>query len=118
MFSILDLPLLLSSLLPLFNRRIKENPSWEGVIGLKTPYQEGFLRIDGNVSVAQGEKVDAELILSQETLTRLISGALALWDAYLEGLISVKPRMSAELKSLLESIFPQVPLFHPADDLW
>jgi GNAT superfamily N-acetyltransferase len=118
MLSILDLPLLLSSLLPLFYRRIKENPSWKGVIGIKTPFQEGFLKIDGKVSVVQGEKADAELILSRETLTRLISGAIGLWDSYLEGLISVKPRMSPELKSLLEKIFPQVPLFHPADDLW
>ncbi|RKY65643.1 MAG: hypothetical protein DRQ08_05225 [Candidatus Latescibacterota bacterium] len=114
---ILDLQKLLGKLVPIFGRRLEKGPSWKGVIRLGTPVQEGFLRVDGGVEVEEGGKPDLEVLMPQEMMTKVISGVVDFWEAYLEGLATVRP-MKPEVASLLEALFPRVPWHHPADDLW
>jgi GNAT superfamily N-acetyltransferase len=118
LLSILDLPGLLGELLPLMERRLGETPPWRGVLRIRTPLQRGALRIEERVSVVKKGRADAEIRAPREVLARLVSGVLAPWEAYLEGLLSVEPGMTPELRSLLETLFPRTPWFHPADDLW
>lgn len=118
MVSILDLPKLLDALTPLFERRLKGDPLWRGVIRVQTPLQEGFLRIGERVSAEEEGRPDAEAHAPQEVLVRMLSGVLTPWEAYLEGLLTVAPRMTPEIRSLLTTLFPETPWYHPADDLW
>ncbi len=119
MLSILDLPKLLETLVPLFGRRLKGSACWKGTMRIKTPLQEGFLRIeDEAVRVEEKGKPDMEVLMSQEVLAKVLSGVPGFWEAYLEGLLSVRPGLTPELKSLLDTLFPKVPWTHPADDLW
>lgn len=118
MLSILDLPKLLSALVPLLDRRLGGNSPWRGVMRIKTPVQEGFIRVDERVSVEERGRPDAEVLMPQEVLARVLSGVLTPWEAYLEGLLTTEPEMTAEMRSLLTTLFPEVPWFHPADDLW
>ncbi|NOY08122.1 MAG: GNAT family N-acetyltransferase [Spirochaetes bacterium] len=122
MLSILDLPHFIRALTPLLNRRLKSRlkgkPCWNGILHIKSTFQECFLKIDNGVDVKDSGNADAELLIPQDSLVRIVSGVLDFWDAYLEGLITVKPGMNPGLKSLFERLFPLVPWFHPADDLW
>ncbi|OGG55512.1 MAG: hypothetical protein A3F84_29700 [Candidatus Handelsmanbacteria bacterium RIFCSPLOWO2_12_FULL_64_10] len=118
MLSILDLPQLLGVLLPLFDRRLKGGPPWKGVIGIQTPVQGHSLRIGEGVSLEERGRPDAEVAMPQEVLVRLVSGALGFREAYLEGLLTVEPEMMPGIDALLETLFPEVPWHHPADDLW
>lgn len=56
--------------------------------------------------------------MPQEVLVRVLSGVLSPWEAYLEGLVSVRPGMTPRLRAVLTTLFPETPWFHPADDLW
>lgn len=118
MVSILDLPRLLDALTPLFDRRLKGDPPWRGVIRVQTPLQEGFLRVDEGVRVEEKGTPDAEVLAPQEVLVRVLAGVLTPWEAYLEGLLSVRPGMTPEMRALLTALFPETPWYHPADDLW
>ncbi len=118
MVSILDLPGLLNALCPLLSRRLAGASPWRGVIRVETPLQEGFLRIGEGVSVEEKGGPDVEVLAPQEVLVRILAGVLTPWEAYLEGLLSVRPEMTPEARSLLTALFPETPWFHPADDLW
>lgn len=118
MVSILDLPGLFDALCPLLSRRLAGAPSWRGVVRVKTPLQEGFLRIGEGVSAEERGRPDAEVLAPQEVLVRMLAGVLTPWEAYLEGLLSVRPGMTPEMRSFLTALFPETPWFHPADDLW
>ena len=119
MLSILNLLQLLGALVPLFERRLKGIPSWRGVVQIKTPLQEGFLRIENEAVRAEEKgKPDVEVLMPQEVLSKVLSGVLGFWEAYLKGLLSVRPRLTPEIKSVLEMLFPKAPWTHPADDLW
>ena len=119
MLSILDLPKLLEALVPLFERRLKGSACWKGAMRIKTPLQEGLLRTeDEAVRAEEKGKPDVEVLMSQEILAKVLSGVLGFWEAYLEGFLSVRPRMTPEMKFLLETLFPKAPWTHPADDLW
>lgn len=118
MIAILNLPKLLGDLIPLFNKRLKEVPAWQGILRIATPLQEGFLNIADRVSVVEKGTPDAEMNMPQEVLVRALCGVLAPWEAYLEGLLAVRPGMTPELRSLLTALFPETPWYHPADDLW
>jgi len=115
---ILDLGGLLDALVPLFNLRLKGAPRWKGVIRLRTPVQEGLLRVDDVVSVEERGTADVKVFMPQDVLVRILCGAVAPWEAYLEGLLSVEPKVDERVMSILNALFPSVPWHHPADDLW
>jgi GNAT superfamily N-acetyltransferase len=118
MVSVLDLPGLLDALCPLLSRRLAGASPWRGVIRVETPTQEGFLRIGEGASAEERGRPDVEVLAPQEVLVRMLAGVLTPWEAYLEGLLSVAPGMTPEVRSFLTALFPETPWFHPADDLW
>jgi GNAT superfamily N-acetyltransferase len=118
MLSILDLPGLLKALLPLFNKRIDGQESWQGGLVIRTPSQQSGLNVGEALRVYDGSAPDAEILLPQDVLVKMLSGLMPAREAYLDGLLDVQPRMTPDLGALLNTLFPQVPMFHPADDLW
>ena len=115
--NILDLCALLSAISPILSRRVA-CAAWRGVVCINTSAQKAFLRISDSVSVEERGRPDVELITTRETLVRVLCGALGVWDAYLEGSLSIRPRHRSSIISLLTRLFPSVKCFHPADDLW
>lgn len=118
MLCILDLPGLLRELTPLLERRLEGGPSWKGVMRICTPVQECFLRLDGGVEVEEEGRPDLEVSMPQDIMTKVISGTIDFWEAYLEGFVTLSSKVSSEVRDLLETLFPKVPWHHPADDLW
>lgn len=115
---ILDLRKLLDALTPLFNMRVERAPRWEGVIQLRTPTCQASLRVKGDVSVEEGGKADVALFMPQDVLVRMLCGVVDTKEAFLEGVLSVEPKMDETMMAVLNSLFPKVPWHHPADDLW
>ena len=118
MVNILDLSKLLGQMTALFEQRLKGKSDFKGLISIETPTQKGLLRIDEKVSVEKQGQPDAILSLSQEVLTRVVAGVPGFWDAYLQGMLSVKPRMTEQVRDVFDLLFPDVPWHHPADDMW
>jgi len=127
MLNILRLPALLKDLAPLFERRIKaSNLEWRGAITLEYPSQAATLTVtaDGEVSVSEGRAGDStqpssiKVEASREALTRILSGVLPVWEAYVQGMLNVKPPLNEESRRILDTLFPTVPYFHPVDDWW
>ena len=118
MLRILDLPALLGELLPLFNCRAADPLPWQGVLGLETPLQQACLIVSEAIAVDASADPCVSLTMSQPILTKLLSGTLSAWEAYLLGELGVTPGMTPDLKSTLERLFPATPAFHPADDMW
>ena len=118
MLHILNLPKLLTALLPLFNRRLTEGASWRGVLKFTTPLHRALLQVDKKVEVKQSDGFDIEVLTDERSLARILCGALHPGEAYDEDLLTVKPKMTSEIGSLLGTLFPETPHFHPADDLW
>jgi len=125
MLNILRFPALLKELTSLLESRVEaSNLEWQGTVTLESPSQAATLVIDGGVSVSEGQdegsvrgssiKVEA----SREALTRMVSGVLPVWEAYVQGMLNVKPPLDRESLEVLETLFPATPYFHPVDDWW
>lgn len=121
MVNILNLLKLLEELNPLFRSRIdKTNLEWQGTVKLKTPSQIATLTIGDGISV-EGKPVSnasIEVVTSKEALTEVITGIIPIWEAYVCGMISVKPVFDQRSLKVLDTLFPAIPHFHPVDDWW
>ena len=118
MLRILDLPALLRELSPLLNERVADPLPWQGALKLTTPLQQGRMGVSGAIKVDPDVPPDIDLQMSQATLCRILSGTLPPWEAYLLGDLDAGPGMTPDLRVTLERLFPTVPAFHPADDMW
>ena len=118
MLRILDLAALLRELLPLLNRRATDPLPWQGALGLQTPLQQACLTVSGEIEVDAAAVPDVRLTMSQPTLAEVLSGTLSAWEAYLLGELDVDAGMTPDLTTTLQRLFPTVPAFHPADDMW
>lgn len=118
MLSILDLQGLLEALLPLFRRRAGGGLPWRGAVKFEASGQQGALAVGDGVDVTEGEEFDVEVATLHGVMERVMAGVLSPWEAYLEGLLTVRPGMTPEIRALLETLFPKAPVFHPADDMW
>lgn len=117
MLHIIDLPKLLHQLSTLFQNRLVKS-SWVGALKLTTPDHLAVLKIEDSVTVTADTKADIEIQTDTSTLCRLLAGALHPRDAYLENLLTVTPRYTEQIDTLLTDLFPPLNHIHPADDLW
>jgi len=124
MLNILNLSALLRRLEPLLGSRVKtSNLEWRGAVKLESPSQAATLAVDGGASVSdsptegsvEGPSIRVEA--SREALIRILSGVLPVWEAYVQGMINVKPSDDESLK-VLDTLFPATPYYHPVDDWW
>lgn len=116
MLSITDLPKLIAALKPLLERRLGR-PTWRGSIRLKTPSQIcAFTVYDGISIIEPSENVDLEVVTSDIELTRILSGVLDPFEAYLEASLDVKPSLTKASNETLRRLFPLVPYYHPRED--
>ena len=77
-----------------------------------------MLEVSSSIAIQERGNADVEIRLSEDSLCRMLSGRCSAWELYLDNALSVKPAVTPEVAELLRALFPFVPAFHPADDLW
>ena len=116
--AVIDLPGLLTTLTPLLDKRWDGRAGWVGRLGIQAPQQRAVLDVSSSIAVRGGSRTDLEIHLSEGALCRMLSGRCSAWELYLDNALSVSPAVTTEVAELLRVLFPFVPAFHPADDLW
>lgn len=116
--AVLDLPGLLDALRPVLAGRLEGRPGWVGRIAIETPEQRAVVDLCDAVAVRRAGRPCARLCLSQAALCRMLSGRCSAWALYLDDALPVRPAVTPDLAERLRTLFPAIPAFHPADDLW
>ena len=112
---VLDLDALLQALRPAFARRLRESqvPDWSGTVSVGSEARCG--------AVALGEDPEIQeiaLSVTEPILTQVLCGTLSAWEAYLRGLLDVRPRPFGLVAATLQALLPAVPFCHPIDEWW
>jgi hypothetical protein len=116
--AVIDLPGLLGELRPVLDGRLAGYSGWQGRLSIETPSQKAVLEVSSSVAVRKSGPSDAALRMSDDALCRLLSGRRSAWELYLDNALDVSAAATPDLADLLRVLFPFVPAFHPADDLW
>ena len=56
------------------------------------------------------EDADVRLCGDHATLTRIVAGRQTPFEAYLQLELTIEPRMNDEVRGLVETVFPRVPM--------
>ncbi len=116
--AIIDLPGLLKELQPALALRIDGRKIWSGCLRVATPGHSVHLQISPSVEVRHRGPADVTLSLSNSALCRMLSGRSSAWELYLANELSTDCPVTPDFAELLRLLFPPIPAFHPADDLW
>ena len=113
MFKIVNLPMLLGELAPLFSKRLNESKAykgWQGTIGIKGSEHRASLIINnGEIRVSEKVSEDVGICLStdDDTITRFIVGVVTPYGAYLQDQLHIAPIVNRSVIGLLETLFPR-----------
>ncbi len=112
-FNILSLQKLLDQLGELFRRRASVLEPSDLPVRISLSYQEqrGVLQLGG-----QGGEI--ELAAPRHVVTRVLCGTFSAWDAYLRGLMHIRPTVDERVHQALEALLPSIPYQHPVNDWW
>lgn len=122
MVAITNLPRFLKEIAPEMSRRLKASQSaeWEGSIALTSGDMKATLRLNrGAVSVAAGgARAGVRVKIEPEALPRLLLGQLTVGEAFLQDQLTVTAAERMQALSLLDALFPRVPLYLPRGQWW
>jgi len=103
-------------------RRLAGSPfaDWRGTIEITSGDQSAGLRLSrGKVKVARtGAKADVKVTVEPEALPRLMMGQLTVGEAYLQDGLSVEAADRKQALTLLDTLFPRMPLYLPRSQWW
>ncbi len=113
MFNVLYWQGFLENLAPLFQKRARsiDISAVPESVTIEAGDGTGIIHLDGPADpfTVRG---------SSQTLTRVICGLLAGWDAYLVSDVDIEPKPTVQVASAIQAIFPTVPYQHPPVDRW
>ncbi|MFO7947735.1 MAG: GNAT family N-acetyltransferase [Armatimonadota bacterium] len=103
----------LDTLAPLFEKRVKaiDISAVPEAVTIEAGDRQGIIHLNGPAgpfTIRSGSK----------TLTRVICGLVAGWDAYLVSDMDIEPKPTVQVASAIQAIFPSVPYQHPPLDRW
>ena len=78
------------------------------------------LLCDGETEKLDPGGLGGRLVLqaSREVVTNVVCGMYSAWDAYLRGVMEVRPSVEPQVRRVLEALLPAVPFQHPVNDWW
>ena len=113
MFKIINLPMLLSELIPLLEKRLRASDvfkDWQGTIEINGTEHHASLTIkSGMIHVSADTLPETGLSISTDnaTLTCFILGIFTPYDAYLQNQLHIEPTINSSVAGLLETLFPK-----------
>ena len=113
MFNILSLQRLLDELRDLFRNRAagldpRELPA---EIEIVYPGERAKLELGGQAEAIRMEGPRA-------VVTRVVCGMLPAWEAYLMGLVDIRPGVEPHVRRACHELLPSTPFHHPVNDWW
>jgi len=97
-----------------------DHRGWAGTVRISSGGQSCDLRLEaGEVKVGAGSKrPEIRVTVDPEALLLLLTGRELPGDLYLGDVLSVRARGAQDALSLLDALFPRVPLFLPRAQWW
>jgi len=122
MVLIVDLSGFLEEIAPALSARLAESllRQWRGSVKILSGDQSsGLLCADGSVAVGPApDEPDVTLAIRPEALPLLLLGRETIGELYVQDAVSLTAADAAEALSLLDALFPRLPLFLPRAQWW
>lgn len=119
---IVDLSRFLEEIAPSLSARLADSllREWRGSLKIVSGDQSsGLLCADGSVAAGPApEEADITLAVRPEALSLLLLGRENIGELYIQDAVSLTAADAAEALSLLDALFPRVPLFLPRAQWW
>ena len=119
---IVDLSGFLEEIAPALSARLAESllRDWRGSVNILSGDQSsGLLCADGSVAVGPApDEADITLVVRPEALSLLLLGRETIGELYVQDAVSLTAADAAEALSLLDALFPRLPLFLPRAQWW
>ncbi|MBC8230888.1 hypothetical protein H8E77_15160 [bacterium] len=112
MFKVINLPMLLAELSPLFSKRLNESDDykgWQGTISIESSEHHACITIDDgkiNASAELPRNAAIRISTDDDTLTRVILGNVSPYEAYLQTDLRIEPTVNDSVTGLLDTLFP------------
>jgi len=122
MVLIVDLSGFLEEIAPALSARLAESPlgDWRGSVKiLSGDESSGLFCGDGSVAVGPApDEPDVTLTVRPEALPLLLLGRETIGELYVQDAVSLTAADAAEALSVLDALFPRLPLFFPRAQWW
>lgn len=119
---IADLSGFLEEIAPSLSARLAESPlrDWRGSVRILSGDQSsGLICAEGSVVVGPApDEADITLVVRPDALPLLLLGREAIGELYVQDAVSLTAAEAGEALSVLDALFPRLPLFLPRAQWW